>query len=157
MSGSASGDDPRGTNSEPGEAQVAGFKSEWWPASRRNGGRHQIGIGGRIRLEFAISDGIESRDAYFSQSSMDVSLCTAVKNKGFQIAVVEIKYPKLVSNSLYADTVLPVETTISPAMQQCASPGWYFQAVNNADVPAKFLALKDQIMAGASRLTQSAE
>jgi hypothetical protein len=24
--------------------QVAGIKSEWWPASNRNGGRHQIGI-----------------------------------------------------------------------------------------------------------------
>src|SRR5271170_5551161 len=34
-------------------AQVAGFISEWWPASNRNGGRLQIGIGGRIASEFA--------------------------------------------------------------------------------------------------------
>ena len=34
-------------------AQVAGFSSEGWPASSRNGGRHQIGIGGRIGSEFA--------------------------------------------------------------------------------------------------------
>ena len=32
---------------------MAGFISEWWPASNRNGGRHQIGIGGRIASEFA--------------------------------------------------------------------------------------------------------
>jgi hypothetical protein len=32
---------------------VAGFISEWWPASNRNGGRLQIGIGGRIASEFA--------------------------------------------------------------------------------------------------------
>jgi len=32
---------------------VAGFISEWRPASFRNGGRHQIGIGGRIASEFA--------------------------------------------------------------------------------------------------------
>ena len=32
---------------------MAGFISEWWPASFRNGGRHQIGIGGRIASEFA--------------------------------------------------------------------------------------------------------
>ena len=31
----------------------AGFISEWWPASNRNAGRHQIGIGGRIESEFA--------------------------------------------------------------------------------------------------------
>ena len=34
-------------------AQVAGFVSEWRPASFRNSGRHQIGIGGRIASEFA--------------------------------------------------------------------------------------------------------
>src|SRR4029077_8243195 len=30
-----------------------GFISEWWPESNRNGGRHQIGIPGRIASEFA--------------------------------------------------------------------------------------------------------
>ena len=35
-------------------AQVAGFISEWWPESNRNGGRLQIGIGGRIESEFAV-------------------------------------------------------------------------------------------------------
>jgi uncharacterized protein len=32
---------------------VAGFISEWRPGSNRNGGRHQIGIPGRIASEFA--------------------------------------------------------------------------------------------------------
>jgi hypothetical protein len=34
--------------------QVAGFISEWRPASNRNGGRDQIGIPGRIESEFAL-------------------------------------------------------------------------------------------------------
>jgi uncharacterized protein with PIN domain len=33
---------------------VAGFISEWWPASNRNAGRLQFGIGGRIASEFAL-------------------------------------------------------------------------------------------------------
>ena len=32
---------------------MAGFISEWWPASNRNAGRLQFGIGGRIASEFA--------------------------------------------------------------------------------------------------------
>jgi hypothetical protein len=32
-------------------SQVAGIKSEWWPASNRNGDRHQIGIPGRLPSE----------------------------------------------------------------------------------------------------------
>src|SRR5271165_4119703 len=42
---------------EPYPAQVAGFISEWWPGSNRNGGRHQIGMPGRIASEFAKSKG----------------------------------------------------------------------------------------------------
>ena len=32
---------------------VAEIKSEWWPASNRNGGRDQVGIGGRLASESA--------------------------------------------------------------------------------------------------------
>ena len=35
--------------------RVAAFKSEAWPASFRNGGRHQIGMPGRNASEFAAS------------------------------------------------------------------------------------------------------
>ena len=50
----ASVGDPRGADGEGRDPpQVAGFKSERWPASNRNGGRHEIGIGGRIESEFA--------------------------------------------------------------------------------------------------------
>jgi len=34
-------------------AQVAEIKSEWWPDSYRNGGRHQIGTPGRLPSESA--------------------------------------------------------------------------------------------------------
>jgi hypothetical protein len=48
---------------------VAGFISEWWPTSNRNGGRHQIGIPGRIESEFAHSgevvDCIENEPATY--------------------------------------------------------------------------------------------
>jgi hypothetical protein len=35
-------------------AQVAGFISEWWPASNRKPGRLEIGSTGRIESEFAL-------------------------------------------------------------------------------------------------------
>ena len=33
---------------------VAGFISEWWPTSNRNGGRLHLGTGGRLRSESAL-------------------------------------------------------------------------------------------------------
>ena len=97
------------------------------------------------KMLILITDGIESRDAFFAQRSIDQSLCSSIKNSGFQLAIVELKYPKLVDNALYTDTVQPVETTISPGMEQCASPGWYFQAIDHDNVPVKFAELKDRI------------
>ena len=38
---------------------MAGFISEWWPASNRNPGRLQIGIPGRLASEFAIDDYVD--------------------------------------------------------------------------------------------------
>jgi hypothetical protein len=46
---------------------VAGFISEWWPESNRNGGRHQIGIPGRIASEFARKLRISSDDRHFAK------------------------------------------------------------------------------------------
>jgi hypothetical protein len=51
------------TKRAPKGPQVAGFSSEWWPASSRNAGRHQIGIPGRIASEFAYPD-LESLEAH---------------------------------------------------------------------------------------------
>jgi hypothetical protein len=42
---------------------VAGFSSESWPASNRNGGRHQIGIPGRIASEFALETVMDASNA----------------------------------------------------------------------------------------------
>jgi hypothetical protein len=50
--------DPQATpvGNLPVRPGLAGFKSERWPASFRNGGRHQIGMPGRNASEFANVD-----------------------------------------------------------------------------------------------------
>ena len=68
--------------------------------------------------------------------------------------MIELKYPKLTSNFLYDDTVLPVEDDISPAMEACASPGWYFQAADNADIPVKFNEIKNKFGVAFTRLME---
>src|SRR3954471_12689282 len=52
--------DPSGTPI-PGFRRVAAFKSESWPASFRNGGRHQIGMPGRNASEFAAILTVQAR------------------------------------------------------------------------------------------------
>lgn len=103
-----------------------------------------------------ITDGIELRDAFFAQSAMDDYPCKLIKDKGFDLAIVELKYPRLENNFLYRDTVEPVEAQISPNVRACSSPGWHFQAMGNSEVPEKFRELKSKIGGGGTgvRLTQ---
>ncbi len=112
------------------------------------------GAGSPDKVVILITDGIESRSAFFAQNAIDTSLCQTVKDKGFTLAVVELKYPKLTSNSLYNDTVLPVETTISPGLAACASTGWHFTATNNSDIPVKFNEIRAKFGVSTVRLTQ---
>lgn len=107
-----------------------------------------------IKTVVLITDGIESRDAFNAQRPIDVDLCTNLKSKGIEIAVVELQYPVLEENLLYDDTVGPVAGQISPAMRSCASPGWYFLAEGNSDVLVKFEELKSKLAARTVRLTQ---
>jgi hypothetical protein len=48
---------------------LAAFKSEWWPASRRNSGRLQIGTPGRLRRNTQTRKPIVSRSARFEGRS----------------------------------------------------------------------------------------
>ena len=63
---------------------MAGFISEWWPASFRNGGRHQIGIPGRIASEFAVQD-----DSFDATESITICAFTTDETEAplFRVAV----------------------------------------------------------------------
>jgi Flp pilus assembly protein TadG len=61
------------------------------------------------------------------QAPIDVSQCTAMKNRGVKIAVLYTTYLPLPTNSWYNAWIAPFSSQISPAMQSCASPGLYFE------------------------------
>ena len=70
------------------------------------------------------------------QSPIDVSLCTAIKNRGIKIAVLYTTYLRLPTNSWYMDYIDPFNkgpfgpspnSEIAQNMQSCASAGLYFE------------------------------
>jgi hypothetical protein len=54
--------------------RVAGIRLEWWPPSNRNSGRDQIGIPGRLALEFAMEQRRTIRLPSIAKSSRRVPL-----------------------------------------------------------------------------------
>jgi Flp pilus assembly protein TadG len=63
---------------------------------------------------------------------INAALCTAIKNRGIQIAVLYTTYLTLPSSGIGSDSwstsnVMPYVSSVAPAMQSCASPGYYFE------------------------------
>jgi Flp pilus assembly protein TadG len=54
-------------------------------------------------------------------------LCAGLKARGVKIAVLYTTYYELPSNAFYVSAVQPFQPTIASNMQQCASPGLYFE------------------------------
>jgi Flp pilus assembly protein TadG len=79
------------------------------------------------------------------------SNCTALKNKGVNVAVIYTTYLPM-NNIPYNYFVQPLATNIAPALQSCATSGLYFEASDAADISSAFGTVFTQI-AGNARLT----
>ncbi|WP_075291598.1 TadE/TadG family type IV pilus assembly protein [Pararhizobium arenae] len=61
------------------------------------------------------------------QEPIDISYCTALKNKGYKIAVLYTTYLPLPTNNWYNTWIAPFQSQIGSNMEACASSGLYFE------------------------------
>src|SRR5580698_4638890 len=111
---------------------------------------------------FIVSDGVDDEVASSCSQSLDgnrcqapfsTALCTTVKNRGIQIAVLYTEYLPLPTNSWYNSWIAPFQNQISPNMQNCASPGMFFTVTTDGDITAAMQSLFAQAISTA-RLTK---
>jgi Flp pilus assembly protein TadG len=81
-------------------------------------------------------------------SEVDTDWCTTVKNRGIRIAVLYTEYLPMNtsgsgSNSWYTDYVAPIQSNIGTQLQNCASPGLYYEVTTNGDISAALSDLFD--------------
>ena len=58
---------------------------------------------------------------------IDTAYCDALKSRNIRIAVLYTTYLPLPTNGFYRDWVAPFKDDIAARMQECASPGFYFE------------------------------
>jgi hypothetical protein len=111
---------------------------------------------------FIVSDGVDdevssscsqSLDGNRCQAPFNTSMCTTIKNRGIQIAVLYTAYLPLPTNSWYNEWIAPFQNQISPNMESCASPGMFFSVTTDGDITAAMQTLFAQAIATA-RLTK---
>lgn len=93
--------------------------------------------GNAQKVVFFVSDGVG--DSYKPQTCtkmttngrcqepIDTKFCSKVKDKGHRIAVLYTTYLPLPTNNWYNNWIKPFQSEISQKMQDCASPGLFFE------------------------------
>jgi Flp pilus assembly protein TadG len=111
---------------------------------------------------FIVSDGVDDEvsstcsknlDGNRCQQPFNTAMCTTVKNRGIQIAVIYTAYLPLPTNSWYNSWIAPFQSQIGPNLQSCASPGMFFTVTTDGDISAAMQTLFQQAVA-AARLTK---
>ncbi|MDR3513007.1 MAG: pilus assembly protein [Caulobacteraceae bacterium] len=99
-------------------------------------------------------------------SPMNTANCTTMKNKGIVVGVLETPYVSLSGSDQhvmpYERTVQPTiypngpntASTVSAALQACATSGYYFQATNPSDIATGFITLTDKFLSQMSYITK---
>ena len=91
----------------------------------------------RQKILFFVSDGVGDSEkpkgctkrltGKRCQEPIDTSFCKPLKDKGIRIAVLYTTYLPLPKNSWYNTWISPFQSQIPTKMQECASPGLYFE------------------------------
>jgi hypothetical protein len=83
------------------------------------------------------------------QEPIDTSFCTTIKNRDIKIAVLYTTYLPLPTNAWYNTWIGPWQTQIATKMQNCASPGLYFEVGPNQGISEALNALFKKALAEA--------
>jgi Flp pilus assembly protein TadG len=112
---------------------------------------------------FIVSDGVDDEvnstscsqplDGTRCQQPFNTAMCTTVKNRGIMIAVLYTEYLPLPTNSWYNTWISPFQSTLGTNMQNCASPGLYFEITTDGDITAAMQTLF-QLAIATARLSQ---
>ena len=107
---------------------------------------------------FIVTDGVEDEVVGGARLEQQLNApgahnyCDDIKARGIQIAVLYTAYLPVPSNPWYVAHIAPIQPLLSPALQACASPGFFYQAAVGEDIAAAMLNLFNTLLRSA-RLT----
>jgi Flp pilus assembly protein TadG len=116
---------------------------------------------------FIVTDGVESKQTSTCSQPVinhhgitrclqpfDISLCSTVKSRGINIAILYTQYYPLPADSFYQNHVAQFQDAIGPNLQSCASSGLYFAVTTDDDITTAMTTLfKSAVQATESHLS----
>ena len=100
------------------------------------------GVASAKKFALIVTDGVQGkRDRSIGFRPFDSTLCTQLKSNGVTVIVLNTEYIPMPAEAAYVQTVMPIQNQLAPALQACASTGYYFSATNQADIVSAFDAI----------------
>ena len=92
---------------------------------------------------FFVTDGVEDESVSGNRqvSLMDPGWCNTIKGRGIRIAVLYTTYLPLPTNQFYLQNVASYQPNISSTLQNCASPGLFYEVQTGGDISAAMTSL----------------
>jgi len=85
-----------------------------------------------------VTDGMQFDWNAIAPGPIGSTVCQDLKAKGYRVGVVQLKYVRLDGDGAFDFWVKPYYNQITPALQACASAGYYFHADNPDEVRNAF-------------------
>jgi Flp pilus assembly protein TadG len=150
--GSAPSTDAAGLKSSIRSFSVANDHTRfWWAFSNFSSMLGLQGTGDTAilpkKVAILVTDGV--RDEGFGSGQLgplDPNFCAAIKAKGIDLAVLEIKYVARPKEYFFQQRVASYYASISPSLKSCASSGLYFLATDADEASAGLLKLTDAVL-----------
>jgi hypothetical protein len=80
------------------------------------------------------------------QEPIDLTYCTALKDRGIRMAALYTTYLPLPNNGWYNSWIKPFQSEISTRMQSCASPGMFFEVSPTEGIEAAMKTLFNKVV-----------
>ena len=93
-----------------------------------------------------ITDGVHDVFMSMTQRAIDVAHCTAIKQNGIRVVVVNVEYVNLAGDILFERMVRPFYSELSRNLKQCASPGYYYTANDTPQIQATLLKMAKHLV-----------
>lgn len=105
------------------------------------------------KVALLITDGVKNDN--WDLGTIDPKACSKIKDKGIDLAVLEIKYVEDYDyQNYYRDRVASFRKKISPSLESCASAGLYYMAEDSAEAEAHLLKLAETLVTNKLRIAR---
>jgi len=100
----------------------------------------------RTKTVILITDGVTTDYGNLVSTAMDPTPCQGFKDNGVKVVVINVAYPELTGDTLFEQRVRSFYDDIAPALEECATEGFYYELEQTPQIQAELIKMSKEII-----------